>query len=93
MSVIAQLLLFCIEVYFWIIIISVLISWLIAFDVINVKNQKSRNLIALLEKATEPVYKPIRKYVKPIGGIDITPLIVIFALMLLENLIFRLMLH
>lgn len=93
MSVIGQFILFCIDVYFWIIIISVLVSWLIAFDVLNARNPKAQNLIKLLEKLTEPVFRPIRKYVKPIGGIDITPLIVIFALMLFENLMIRMLIY
>lgn len=91
MSAIGQLLLFLLKVYFYIIIIQVVVSWLIAFEVINTRNPQAANLLRLLDKATEPVYKPIRKYVPPIGGIDITPIIVIFGLFLLENLIIRLM--
>lgn len=93
MNILGSLLLFALDVYFWIIIISVVISWLIAFEVINVRNQRAQNLIGLLERVTEPVYRPIRKYIPPIGGIDISPIIVIFGIYLLSDLIARLMFH
>lgn len=82
---IAQILLFGLQIYFYIIIVQVIVSWLIAFDVINAKNPQAANLLRLLDKATEPVYKPLRKFIPPIGGIDITPIIVIFGIYLLEN--------
>lgn len=91
MSIIGNLLIFLLDVYFYIIIASVIISWLIAFEVINVKNPQAQNLINLLNKLTEPVYKPLRKFIPPIGGIDITPIIVIFGIFLLQNLIGRMM--
>ncbi len=91
MNIIGQLLIFILDVYFYIIIASVIISWLIAFEVLNVKNPQAQNLIKLLNKLTEPVYKPLRKFIPPIGGIDITPIIVIFAIFLLQNLIVRMM--
>ncbi len=91
MDLIANLLLFALEVYFWIIITSVVISWLIAFEVINTRNPQAANIVRMLEKATEPVYKPIRKVIPPLGGIDITPIIVIFGIYLARNLVVRLM--
>ncbi len=91
MNIIGQLLIFILDVYFYIIIASVIISWLIAFEVLNVKNPQAQNLIKFLNKLTEPVYKPLRKFIPPIGGIDITPIIVIFAIFLLQNLIARMM--
>ncbi len=87
MSLIGQLLIFAIQVYFWIIIIEVVISWLIVFGVVNIKHPKAQNLIKLLKKATDPVFEPVRKFVPPIGGIDLTPLVVILGLMLLQGLI------
>lgn len=91
MAAIGQFLLFLLDVYFYIIIASVIISWLIAFEVLNLKNPQAQNLVNLLNKLTEPVYKPLRKFIPPIGGIDITPIIVIFAIFLLKNLIVRMM--
>jgi YggT family protein len=85
---IGSLLLLALQVYFWIIILSVILSWLIAFEVINVKNEKAQNLVRLLEKATDPVYRPLRKYIPSIGGIDITPIIVIFGIYLLQRAVY-----
>ncbi|MGZ9109266.1 MAG: YggT family protein [Micavibrio sp.] len=90
MSFIGTILLFALNVYFFIIIISVILSWLIAFEVINTRNEKARNLISLLEKATEPVYRPLRKIIPVIGGIDLTPIVVIFGIWILQRLVVRL---
>lgn len=90
LPMIGDLLLLVLQIYFWIIIAGVVISWLIAFNVINTQNPQAQNLLRLLEKLTEPVYKPIRKYVPAIGGIDITPIIVIFAIYVLERIVIRL---
>ena len=84
---IAYILSLAISVYILIIILQVAISWLIAFDVINAENEQARNLVNLLKKATDPVYKPLRKYIPPVGGIDLTPLVVIIALQLIDRFI------
>ena len=91
MSAIGHLLLFLLKVYFWIIIIQVAVSWLLAFEVIRPGSPQARNLMRLLEKATDPVYKPLRKFIPPIGGIDITPMVVILIIFALENLIVRML--
>lgn len=80
MGFIGGLLLLALDIYVYIIIASVAVSWLIAFEVINVRNAKAANLVRLLDKATEPVYRPLRKFIPAIGGIDITPIIVIFGI-------------
>lgn len=87
MSLIFYLISLVIHVYVLIIIVQVAVSWLISFDVINTENESAKNLVDLLKKATDPVYQPIRKYVPPIGGIDLTPLIVIILLQVLEYMV------
>lgn len=89
MAILGQFLILILNIFFWIIVAQVILSWLIAFDVINIRNAKAQNLIMLLNKITEPVYKPLRKVIPAIGGIDITPIIVIFAISLLQNFIVR----
>lgn len=74
-----------ITIYIWIILIQVLLSWLVVFDVINVKNKQAQNLVTLLKKATDPVFTPLRKIIPPIGGIDVTPIVVILGLSLLQS--------
>lgn len=90
MYTIGKLLVLALDIYFWIIIASVIVSWLLAFEVINARNPQARNLIGLLDKVTDPVYRPLRKYIPAIGGIDITPIIVIFGIFLLQNVIIEL---
>lgn len=87
MFVIAQILSLLINLYIAVIIIYVAVTWLINFKVLNTDNQQARNLVELLEKATDPVMKPIQRYIPPIGGIDLTPLIVIIGLEILKNII------
>ncbi len=87
MSLLLYLISIAINIYILIIILQVAISWLIAFEVINTDNQAAKNLIRALKKATDPVYKPIRKYIPPVGGIDLTPLIVIILLQIFEQLL------
>lgn len=89
MSAIGQFLLFLLNIYFYIIVIEVVVSWLLVFEVINVRNPQAQNLVRLLRKLTDPVMVPIRKYVPLIGGIDISPIIVIFLIFVLQNLIYR----
>ena len=92
MGLLAYLISLAFDIYIGIIIIQIVVSWLIIFDVINVNNPKAQNLIRLLNKATDPVYKPLRKFIPPIGGIDITPIIVILGLSFLKSVILNILL-
>lgn len=89
MTLLGQLLIFLIEIYTFIIIASVIVSWLIAFNVLSTSNPSTQNLLRLLGRLTDPVMKPVQKYVPSIGGIDISPIIVIFGLMILQNIVAR----
>lgn len=75
------------QLYILIIIVQVALSWLIAFDIVNSDNEAAKNLSELTQKLTDPVYKPLKKYIPPVANIDITPLIVIIALEILISLI------
>jgi YggT family protein len=85
MHFIGTVLIFALTLYFWVIVVHVATSWLIAFEVINPRTPQARNLLDLLNKLTDPVYKPLQKYIPSIGGIDITPVIVIFAISILQQ--------
>lgn len=93
MEFFGQLLILALDIYFWIILISVISSWLIAFEVINTRNPQAANLMRLLNKITEPVFAPLRKFIPSIGGIDITPIIVIFGIQILKNIVARLFIY
>ena len=87
MILIGQLLMLLLDVAFWIIIIQVVLSWLITFEVINIRNPQAANFVRLIDKTTAPVFNPLRKIIPPIGGIDLTPIVVILAIYLLKNLV------
>lgn len=87
MVLIGKLLMLALNIYMWIILIGVAVSWLIAFEVINTRNPQAANLVTLLNKLTEPVYRPVRKYVPPIGGIDLTPIVIIIGIYILQTVV------
>ena len=87
MAFIGQILLFLLDICFWIIIVQVVLSWLITFEVINIRNPQAANFVRLIDRITAPVYKPLRKIVPPIAGIDLTPIIVIFAIYALKYIV------
>lgn len=76
-----------IAIYVTIIIIEIIIHWLVAFEVVKARSPQAQNLIGLLNKLTSPVMDRVRKYVPPIGGIDITPIVVIIGLQFLGYII------
>ncbi len=84
---IGNLLLLTLQIYLWVIIIQVALSWLVVFNVINLSNPQAQNFVKLLNKVTDPVFSQLRKFIPPIGGIDITPIIVIFAIYLLQSVV------
>jgi YggT family protein len=70
----------------WIIIIQVIMSWLIAFNVINFHSNFVRTVADALERITAPLYRPIRKVMPDFGGIDFSPIVLILAIQILRKL-------
>lgn len=91
MEFLAHLIGWIIQFYIFAIIIYVAITWLAVFKVLDTENPQARNLIRLLEKVTNPLMKPVQKYVPPIAGIDLTPVIVIIGLQILNSLVWQLL--
>jgi len=89
MHAIGQLLFLLLDIAFWIIIIQVVLSWLIMFEVINVRNPQAANFVRLIDRITAPVFTPLRKIIPPIAGIDVTPIVVIFAIYILKGIVAR----
>lgn len=75
------------DIYFWIIIATVILSWLVAFNVINGSNPYVRQVGFALRRLTEPVLAPIRRFLPDLGGIDISPIVVLIGLQFLQYLI------
>jgi YggT family protein len=78
-----------IELYIWIIIASVVISWLVAFNVINTRNSFVLQVQEFLFRMTEPTLRPIRNVLPNLGGIDISPIVLILLLVFLRRLLFQ----
>ena len=74
------------ELYIWVLIIWVLLSWLIAFEVINTRNRFVYLLSDFLYRVTEPALRPIRRVVPNLGGIDISPLVLLLGIWFIRNL-------
>ena len=81
---IAALLIEVLEIYKWIVIAAVIVSWLTAFNVINQHNQFVRTLLRILIALTEPVFRPIRKVIPAVGGLDLSPIIVFVIIWFLQ---------
>ena len=77
-----------IRLYIWVVIAMAIVSWLIAFQVINTRNQFVRQAAEFLYRVTEPALRPIRSILPNLGGIDISPVILIIGLLFLEQVIF-----
>ena len=72
----------------WIVIlVQVVLSWLVAFHVVNTYNPLVRGLLGGLEKLTEPLYRPIRRILPDFGGIDFSPMVVLLLIVLLQRLL------
>ena len=74
------------QVLVWVIIAQVIISWLVAFNVINTQSNFVRTVLDALERLTAPLYRPIRKILPDFGGIDFSPIILILAIQILRKL-------
>jgi YggT family protein len=81
------LILTLIEIYTWIVIAAVVMSWLVAFGVINTYNQFARSVVRSLDAMTEPVFRQVRRVIPTIGGLDISPLIVLIGLQFFSYLV------
>ena len=79
------------DVLRWIIIIQAILSWLVAFNVINTHNDFMRGLLNALDKITEPIYRPIRKVLPDFGGIDFSPLVALILIIIVQMLLGGLM--
>jgi YggT family protein len=75
------------NLYTWVIIAGAVLSWLIAFGVVNIRNDFVRSIWNLFLALTEPFLRPIRNFLPSTGGIDISPIILLLAVMLIERII------
>lgn len=87
MRAILDIVLIVLDLYVWLLIASAVLSWLIAFNVINTRNQFVSAVAEFLYRITEPVLRPIRSALPSFGGLDISPVIVILIILFLQRVI------
>ena len=78
-----------IDIYTWIVIASAIASWLVAFGVVNTRNQVIRWIVDFLYRITEPALRPIRRVLPNLGGVDISPVILLLGLFFLRSLLWE----
>ena len=76
-----------IDLYIWVVIASAILSWLIAFNVVNTSNRFVYTVADMLYRLTEPALRPIRSFIPNLGGIDISPVILILILLFIINVV------
>lgn len=87
MRAILDVVLIILQLYVYLLIASAILSWLIAFDVVNTRSQFVRSVADFLYRITEPVLRPIRSLMPNLGGLDISPIILILIIFLIERVI------
>ena len=80
-----------ITLFIWLLIASAVLSWLIAFNVVNMRNQFVASIADFLYRVTEPALRPIRSILPNMGGIDISPVILIIGLLFLQRVLYWLL--
>ena len=78
-----------ITIYLWIIIINAILSWLVAFNILNTQNRFVFAVLDTTYKMTDPALNKIRRFIPTFGSIDVSPVILILFLMFLRNIIFE----
>ena len=78
-----------IDIYTWVVIAGAIMSWLVAFGVVNVRNQFIRIIVDMLYRLTEPVLRPIRRILPNLGGVDISPVVLLLALFFIRSLLWE----
>ena len=82
-----QTLMILLDVAKWIIIIQAILSWLVAFNVINTGSDFVRTVLTALDRMTEPLYRPIRRIMPDMGALDLSPMVVLLTIIILQRAI------
>ena len=87
MIMLVQILDLLLSVVMWIIVVQAILSWLVAFNVVNTHNDFVRQLLYSLDRITEPLYRPIRRIMPDFGALDFSPMVVLLLIYILRNII------
>ena len=89
MRSILSIILLVLDIYIWLLIAAAVLSWLVAFNVVNTRNQVVAMVGDFLYRITEPVLRPIRNILPNLGGIDVSPVVLILIIILIKDIIVR----
>jgi YggT family protein len=89
MRAILDVILIVLDLYIWLLIAAAVLSWLVAFNVVNARNQFVAMVGDFLFRITEPVLRPIRNMLPSMGGIDVSPVVLILIIILIKDVIVR----
>ena len=89
MRAVLDVVMLALNLYVWLLIASAVLSWLIAFNVVNLRNQVVAAIASFLYTMTEPLLRPIRRFMPSTGGLDLSFLVLWFGIILLEQIIVR----
>ena len=89
MRSILYVILIVLDLYIWLLIAAAVLSWLVAFNVVNSRNQFVAMVGDFLFRITEPVLRPVRNMLPSLGGIDVSPVVVILIIILIKDIIVR----
>lgn len=89
MRSILYVILIALDLYIWLLIAAAVLSWLVAFNVVNSRNQFVAMVGDFLFRVTEPVLRPVRNMLPSLGGIDVSPVVVILIIILIKDIIVR----
>lgn len=78
---------YLLQLFIWIIIIQAILSWLVAFNVVNMNNRFVAGVLNALERVLNPILRPIRNLLPDMGGIDLSPLVLVLGIMLVQRLL------
>lgn len=87
MIVLLEVILLALQLYWWVIIAAAVMSWLVAFNVVDTRNRFVYTIVDMLYRLTEPALAPIRRFMPNLGGIDISPIILLLIIYALQRLI------
>ncbi|WP_342360291.1 YggT family protein [Terrarubrum flagellatum] len=87
MRAILDVVLIVLQIYSWVVIAAVVLSWLVAFNIINMRNEIVRAIANGVYQLTEPLLGPIRRFMPNLGGLDLSPLILLLGVFLVQRII------
>ncbi len=90
MNTIIYFIISALDIYLWLIIAGVVMSWLVVFDVLNMRNKWVHKIYTVINQLTEPGMELLRRVIPPIGGVDLTPMVMMFGIYFIQGVLYGL---